>query len=119
MYSRHPISCLFCFYLSTVVSVIYLGSVQPQADRGIMKLEIFNEMIILAFIAALSGFLGSSFNAKMQYDLGWLCCSIIGLYLLVHMINTFSSMISNLIKNCKKKCYRNRKTVKPAEPIDI
>ena len=64
MFVQDAISCLFCFYVSTVSSIVFLASVKPKADKKMLKLEIFNEMITLAFIASLSGFVGPTYNAE-------------------------------------------------------
>jgi len=104
MMVQETLSCLFCFYLSTVFSMMYLGAVKPLAHSKMLKLELFNEMTILTFIVAISGYVGTVTDFEDKKDVGWLCCLIIAIYLAVHITNTFTEMIVGVKNDCKRKC---------------
>ena len=72
---------------------------KPYLDKEMNNLDVFNEIVALAFFVSMQGFV--LFEAHALYKLGWVSLAILVLFMMRHMSINILSTIKSLLNSCK------------------
>jgi len=82
---EEPVLLVCLFYVSTMVSAVYLVHVRPYFAGGQNIREGSNAYFELVMIFLLSAFIGEAQDPPTRYSTGWLICGVLALYIACHL----------------------------------
>lgn len=108
LFTGSPILQIFTQFFCCLLMLLYLVDVRPLNSPFLNKMELFNEVTLLAcsyFLFAFTDFVG---DATLRYSLGWGFISLIGLNVAVNLGALFYSMFLNIRALLRPLIYRWR-----------
>ena len=75
--------------------------VRPLASVKLMKIEAFNDVMVLLSIYTMICFTPWIPDAKVKSRIGFIACTLVALHFIVSLVFITASSVSNLIQKCK------------------
>ena len=105
-------------YSQIIVSLliqIFSFSVRPFKNKFAHRMELFNELSVLALVYLLMCFTDFVSEADSKYFIGYFYCGVSILNIAVHLffilIETFKKSRKDLKKYCKKRAVKKRQNI--------
>jgi len=76
--------CVIVYQISSLLSLCLLAHARPFSNDK-LGVEVFNEVIAYLFGLFIQSLRGDLFSANDSYNMAWLCCGTLYLYMVYHL----------------------------------